>query len=215
MGRINRVVSSGEATARLIFVSYDAVRWFIFMPRRKRNESNLFSLIERRSFSSSGVRREPSDTRHSDALHYESWKITVCMITTRWLGSVKGETRETTMASRGVGVELVRRPPGICTRICPTYGVFIVFVHPHGIRAPVRRGENRIGRIQLVAPSASLFPRFRRHRCRDRFGNTVARVHRDRIPRIRATSSRERTTPAGYELVSTTWCTIATTVYRL
>lgn len=109
MGRINRVVSSGEATARLIFISY-AVRWFIFMPRRERNESNLFSLIERRSFSSSSE-LDVSPATPDIRMHYESWKITVCMITTRRLGLVKGETRETTMASRSVGVELARRPP--------------------------------------------------------------------------------------------------------
>lgn len=184
------MISSDEATA-LSFLSHNAVRWFIFIPHRKRNESNLLSLVEHRSSSLSGVRHESCDIWHLDALHYELWKIIVCMITTCQLGSVKGETRETIVTSQ-LASQRRKRVPFPRDLYTNTYGIFIVFDHLHGIRALVRRGENRIGGIQL---NASLFLRPRRYRCRDRFGNTVARVHRDRIPRIRVASSRERTNP--------------------
>jgi len=105
------------------------------------------------------------------------------MITTRRLGSVKGETHETTVASQCRKKPPARLPPGIVYTRIRRHTVFIGFDRPHGIRALVRRGENRIGGIQPDASSASLFPRSRRRR--DRFGNTAARVHRGRIPRIR------------------------------
>lgn len=195
------------------FLSYNTIRWFIFISHCERNESNLFPLIECRSSFFSGVRHELCDTWRSDALHYESWKITVCMITTLRLRSVKGETREATMRLSNIGREPARLPP----RIVHEYAN-IQYIH--SFRPPSRNSctcsakwepdrRNSTGCFfRFPFPS---FPSPLPSRSIWEYG----RMHRGRIPRIRAASSRERTTPVGYELVSTTCCTVATIVYRL
>lgn len=70
---------------------------------------------------------------------------------------------------------------------------FIVFATVFGIHVLIWNDENRF-EIQRDAFGTHPF-RTRSHcRCRDRFGNTTTHLHRCRTSRIRAASSRERTT---------------------